>query len=121
MWAAMQSLKSLPRAEGTRAYMNKTRDEILANTYRRGLAADGHGHPEGRRQGAQRLRHDALVRFVRRIASSSGTVDAAEVQAVRDAGYSEQQVVETILAISAITFSNLINRVNDTVIDIAVQ
>ena len=40
MWAALQSLKSLPGAEGTRAYMNKTRDEILANTYRRGLSQD---------------------------------------------------------------------------------
>jgi len=40
MWAPLQSLKSLPGAEGTRAYMNKTRDEILANTYRRGLDED---------------------------------------------------------------------------------
>jgi pimeloyl-ACP methyl ester carboxylesterase len=40
MWAALQSLKSLPGAETTRAHMNKTRDEILANTYRRGLAED---------------------------------------------------------------------------------
>jgi len=38
MWPALQSLKSLPGAEGTRAYMNKTRDEILANAYRRGLS-----------------------------------------------------------------------------------
>ena len=37
MWPALQSLKALPAAEGTRAYMNKTRDEILANAYRRGL------------------------------------------------------------------------------------
>jgi pimeloyl-ACP methyl ester carboxylesterase len=40
MYASLQSLKSLPGAEGTRAYMNKTRDEILANTYRRGLSQD---------------------------------------------------------------------------------
>jgi pimeloyl-ACP methyl ester carboxylesterase len=38
MYASLQSLKSLPAAEGTRAYMNKTRDEILANAYRRGLS-----------------------------------------------------------------------------------
>lgn len=38
MWPPLQSLKSLPGAEGTRAFMNKGRDEILANTWRRGLA-----------------------------------------------------------------------------------
>ncbi len=40
LYASLQSLKSLPGAEGTRAYMNKTRDEILANAYRRGLSQD---------------------------------------------------------------------------------
>ncbi|SFI90202.1 alpha/beta fold hydrolase [Nitrosomonas sp. Nm34] len=40
MYASLQSLKSLPGAESTRAYMNKTRDEILANAYRRGLSQD---------------------------------------------------------------------------------
>ena len=37
MWPALQSLKARPGADGTRAYMNKTSDEILANAYRRGL------------------------------------------------------------------------------------
>jgi alkylhydroperoxidase family enzyme len=36
---------------------------------------------------------------------------------VRAAGYSEQQVVEVILAITSITFTNLVNRVNDTTLD----
>ena len=38
MYANLQGLKSLPGAEGIRASMNKTRDEILANAYRRGLS-----------------------------------------------------------------------------------
>jgi pimeloyl-ACP methyl ester carboxylesterase len=38
MYKSLQSLKSQPGADATRAYMNKTRDEILANAYRRGLA-----------------------------------------------------------------------------------
>jgi uncharacterized peroxidase-related enzyme len=62
-------------------------------------------------------KRDALVRFARLLVTSSGTVDAKEVQAVRDAGHSEQQIVEAILAISVITFTNLVNRVNDTVLD----
>ncbi|KWT68566.1 MULTISPECIES: carboxymuconolactone decarboxylase family protein [unclassified Variovorax] len=60
---------------------------------------------------------DALVRFVRAIVNSRGTVPEAEVAAVRAGGYSEQQVIEAILAVSVITFTNLVNRVNDTEID----
>lgn len=62
-------------------------------------------------------KRDALVRFVRTLVTSHGTVPQAEVEAVRGAGYTEQQVVEAILAISVITFTNLINRVNDTELD----
>lgn len=39
MYASLQSLKVKETAAATNAYMNKTRDEILANTYRRGLSA----------------------------------------------------------------------------------
>lgn len=38
MYASLQALKGGPTAEPTRAHMNKTRDEILENAYRRGLA-----------------------------------------------------------------------------------
>jgi pimeloyl-ACP methyl ester carboxylesterase len=37
MYASLQSLKTPASAEATHASMNKTRDEILANAYRRGL------------------------------------------------------------------------------------
>jgi pimeloyl-ACP methyl ester carboxylesterase len=37
MYESLQSLKSAPGAEQTRAYMNKARDEILENAFRRGL------------------------------------------------------------------------------------
>jgi uncharacterized peroxidase-related enzyme len=62
-------------------------------------------------------KRDALVRFVRLLVSSSGTVAASELDAVRAAGYSEQQVIEALLAVSSITFTNLVNRVNDTTLD----
>ena len=36
----LQSLKSKPSSDSTRAYMNSTRDEILENAFRRGLSED---------------------------------------------------------------------------------
>ncbi|GHC71946.1 alkyl hydroperoxide reductase AhpD [Pseudorhodoferax aquiterrae] len=60
---------------------------------------------------------DALLHYVRTLVSTQGTVPAADVQAVQAAGYSERQLIEIALAIAAITFTNLVNRVNDTVID----
>jgi pimeloyl-ACP methyl ester carboxylesterase len=38
MWESLQNLKAEPTASPTRAYMNKTRDEILDNVHRRGLS-----------------------------------------------------------------------------------
>jgi AhpD family alkylhydroperoxidase len=63
-------------------------------------------------------KRDALVRFVRALVTTSGTIDYAELNAVRDAGYSEQQVIEVCLTMASITFTNLVNRVNDTTLDI---
>jgi uncharacterized peroxidase-related enzyme len=62
-------------------------------------------------------KRDALVHFVHTLVSTRGTVPAADVDAVRAAGYTEQQVIETALAIATITFTNLVNRVNDTTLD----
>jgi len=62
-------------------------------------------------------KRDALVRFVRTLVGTRGTVPAEELDAVRAAGYSEQQVIEVTLAIASITFTNLVNRVNDTTLD----
>lgn len=62
-------------------------------------------------------RRDALVRFVRILIKTSGTVDAAEVSRMRDAGYTERQLMEIALSIAVITFTNVANRINDTVVD----
>lgn len=62
-------------------------------------------------------RLQALVRFAQRLVSTSGTVPANDLEDFRAAGFSDRQVVETVSAISAIYFTNLINRVNDTVLD----
>lgn len=63
-------------------------------------------------------RRDALVHFVRRLARSSGTLDEAEVAAIRTAGFSDAQLVEISLAVTVATFTNTFNRINDTEIDL---
>lgn len=59
----------------------------------------------------------ALTRFARTVVTTRGTLPAADVEALRAEGFTDQQVVEIISAISAILFTNMINRVNDTVVD----
>jgi uncharacterized peroxidase-related enzyme len=60
---------------------------------------------------------DALSTFVREVVGSRGTVAAPVVDAVKAAGYTDAQVVDTVFAISSITFTNLLNRINDTTLD----
>ncbi|WP_454733513.1 MULTISPECIES: carboxymuconolactone decarboxylase family protein [Cupriavidus] len=60
---------------------------------------------------------DALVRFALTLVKTSGTLPAGAVDAVRAAGYTDRQIVESIQAVSAILFTNMFNRVNDTVVD----
>lgn len=67
--------------------------------------------------GVEDAKRQALVDFARHVTSTTGTVAAARVQAVLDAGWSSAQIVEAMLAISLIGFTNLVNRVNDTDVD----
>jgi len=62
-------------------------------------------------------RIDALTRFAVELVSTRGTVPAASLEAVRATGYGDGQIVEAIQAVSAILFTNMINRVNDTTLD----
>lgn len=71
------------------------------------------------RQGflADDARIDALVKFVQLLVSTRGTLPASYVDAFKSAGFNDQQVVETIGVVTAILFTNMLNRVNDTEID----
>lgn len=60
---------------------------------------------------------DALVKFVLTLVTTSNTLSAEAVDRVKKAGYSDRQIVESVLAVSAILFTNMLNRVNDTVLD----
>ncbi|WP_028223191.1 carboxymuconolactone decarboxylase family protein [Paraburkholderia oxyphila] len=62
-------------------------------------------------------KRDALVQYVETLISTRGEVATATIDAIRQAGYTERQLIEINLAIASITFSNLVNRVNDTTID----
>ncbi len=60
---------------------------------------------------------DALAEFVRTLQQSEGTLEATGLARLLGAGFTEQQVVEIAYVMSAITFTNLVNRINDTVVD----
>ena len=62
-------------------------------------------------------KRDALLRFVRMLVATSGTISDQEFAAIKAAGYSDQQLVEVSLGIALTIFTNLFNRINDTDID----
>jgi uncharacterized peroxidase-related enzyme len=75
------------------------------------LKAARHGTPSGN------AKLDALTTFVRQVVTTSGTVPLSLVSAARDAGYTDAQIIDSMLVIALITLSNVLNRVNDTPID----
>jgi uncharacterized peroxidase-related enzyme len=62
-------------------------------------------------------KRDALIRFVRTLARTSGTISEEEFAAIRAAGYTEGQLVDISLAFSLVIFTNVFNRINDTTVD----
>jgi alkylhydroperoxidase family enzyme len=55
--------------------------------------------------------------MVRHLAQNPGTLSDAQLQGLLSEGYSGEDVVHIALAISVITFTNVFNRINDTVVD----
>jgi uncharacterized peroxidase-related enzyme len=62
-------------------------------------------------------KRDALIRFVRKLAQSSGTVSDEDFDAIKAADYSDAQLVDISLAFATTVFTNVFNRINDTEID----
>jgi uncharacterized peroxidase-related enzyme len=62
-------------------------------------------------------KRDALVRFVRLLVLTRGTISDEEFAAIRAAGYTDAQLVDISLALAVITFTNVFNRINDTTLD----
>jgi uncharacterized peroxidase-related enzyme len=59
----------------------------------------------------------AAVTFARRVVESRAEVNDADVQALRDAGYSDQEIVEIIAVIVVNIFTNYFNHIVDTAVD----
>lgn len=62
-------------------------------------------------------KRDALVRFVRMLAETGGTISLEDFAAIKGAGYSDAQLVDISLAFATTVFTNIFNRINDTEID----
>ncbi|MNG36909.1 hypothetical protein D3C84_1240970 [compost metagenome] len=58
-----------------------------------------------------------MTQFVRHLQEGRGTLDAEQLAALRLAGFPDEAVVDIALAIAVITFTNVFNRANDTVVD----
>ncbi|WP_250517255.1 carboxymuconolactone decarboxylase family protein [Caballeronia sp. INDeC2] len=63
------------------------------------------------------VKRDALIRFVRTLQTTRGTIAESELAAIRVAGYSDKQLAEISLAIAMTIFTNTFNRINDTDVD----
>ena len=63
---------------------------------------------------------DAAVRFAVKVVGERGHVSDADVQAVRDAGYTDAQIVEIVAVAAENIFTNLLNIVAATDIDFPV-
>lgn len=60
---------------------------------------------------------DAAVRFAAAIVHARGHISDAEIQAVKQAGYSDAQLIEIVLHVALNTLTNYVNEVAKTEID----
>jgi uncharacterized peroxidase-related enzyme len=65
-------------------------------------------------------RADAAVRFAAKVVRERGHVGDADIKAVRDAGFSDAQIVEIVAVTAENIFTNLLNEVAKTDIDFPV-
>ena len=62
-------------------------------------------------------KRDALVRFVRLLVLTRGSIREQGFLAIKAAGYTDSQLVDISLALAVITFTNVFNRINNTTLD----
>jgi uncharacterized peroxidase-related enzyme len=77
------------------------------------IAANRHGHSND-------AKADAAVAFAAAVAQSRGKVSDASIAAVRNAGFTDAQVVEIVANVALATLTNFVNNVADTDIDFPV-
>lgn len=76
-------------------------DEII-------LARKGH---------ANDAKRDAAVQFARKVIQARGQVADADLQAVRDAGYTEANIIEIVVLVAMHSLTNFFNNVFDPELD----
>ena len=70
-----------------------------------------------RQGGSNDRKADAAVRFAANVVRERGHVREEDVKAVKDAGYSDAQIIEIVLHVALNTWTNYINEVAKTDID----
>ena len=70
--------------------------------------------------GSTDAKADAAVRFAVELVNARGHVSEAEVQAVKQAGYTDAQVIEIVLHVALNTLTNYVNEMAKTEIDFPV-
>ena len=70
-----------------------------------------------RRGRATDPKRNAAVQFARQVIETRGKVRGADLQAVRDAGYTDAQVIEIIALVAMYSLTNFLNNVFDPVQD----
>jgi uncharacterized peroxidase-related enzyme len=62
-------------------------------------------------------RHDAALRFARRVVAERGRVQDADIAALRNAGFSDAETLEIVLHVALNVLTNYVNNVAHTDID----
>lgn len=73
---------------------------------------------EGRSAEAKDARSDAALKFAKAVLESKGKVGDDELQAVRKAGFGDTEIVEIVASVVVGCFTNFLNNVADTELDI---
>ncbi|MCF8715081.1 carboxymuconolactone decarboxylase family protein [Joostella atrarenae] len=63
---------------------------------------------------------EALLQFTKKVTENKGVVSDADLKTFKDAGYTDEDVLEVVLNVVANTLTNYVNHIADTEIDFPV-
>jgi alkylhydroperoxidase family enzyme len=69
--------------------------------------------PDARKGHASDPKRDAAVQFARKVIETRGQVSDADLKAVRDAGYTDANVMEIVALVAQFSLTNFFNNVFD--------
>ena len=72
---------------------------------------------EGRRSRSKDAKTDAILCFAKKLSANRGNITDPELAEARNAGCSDEEILEIITVVSLNLFTNYINHVADTAID----